>query len=550
MPITADFDAVIVGAGFSGMLALYRLRAIGLSVRVIEAGDGVGGTWYWNRYPGARCDVESIDYSYQFSEQLQQEWEWTERYASQPEILRYLNHVADRFDQRRDIQLATRVDAAHYDEERARWTVRTDDGSEFSAKWLLMASGCLSCPNKPPLPGEAQFYGKIYHTGQWPPEGVVFTGQRVGVIGTGSSGVQAIPIIAEQAAHLIVFQRTASYCAPAHNRPLDPAALQRIKAEYPAFRVRSNAEKGGAQFNSSTARALDTQPAQRDRIYEARWAVGGLHFQAAFADLFVNVEANETAAEFVRGKIRSIVKNPDTAAALIPTHLIGCKRLCVDTDYYETFNRDNVTLVDVRHAPIEEITETGLRTRHASYDLDIIVFATGYDAMTGALDAIDIRGRDGVALKEAWRAGPRTYLGVSTAGFPNLFIIAGPGSPSVLTNMVASIEQHVEWIARCIARQETSDVVAFEASEDAQDEWVNAVNVIADHTVFSGCNSWYLGANVPGKTRVFMPYAGGLPAYRQKCEEVAAAGYEGFIVRRSSIDASLSYAKGASPEKR
>jgi len=291
------------------------------------------------------------------------------------------------------------------------------------------------------------------------------------------------------------------------------------------------------------------ESAERDRIYEARWAVGGLHFQAAFSDLFVNAEANETAAEFVRGKIHSIVKNPATAAALIPIHLIGCKRLCVDTGYYATFNRDNVTLVDVRHAPIEEITPTGLRTCHASYDLDIIVFATGYDAMTGALDAIDISGRDGVVLKEAWRAGPRTYLGISTAGFPNLFVIAGPGSPSVLTNMVASIEQHVDWIARCIARQQQSDVVVFEASEQAQDKWVDTVNAIANHTVFPGCNSWYLGANVPGKTRVFMPYAGGLPAYRQKCEDVAAAGYEGFIARKSSAVASPTYSKGASPEK-
>ena len=532
----ADFGAVIVGAGFSGMLALYRLRKSGLSVRVFETGDGVGGTWYWNRYPGARVDVESMDYSYQFSEELQQEWEWSERYAPQAELLCYLDHVANRFELRPDIQLSTKVTAAHYDKDRALWTVHTNDGKQVTAKWLLTATGCLSRPNKPAFPGEEQFRGPIYHTAEWPHEGVDFTGQRVGIIGTGSSAVQAIPVIAEQAAHLTVFQRTANFCVPAHNGPLDPEVQRSIKAEYSAFRARSNAERGGGQFGASSVKAYEITAEERERVYEKRWATGGLHFQAAFADIFVDAEANDTAAEFVRRKIRSIVKDPAVAELLCPYQPLGCKRLCVDTGYYATFNRDNVTLVDVKNAPIVELTATGLRTHEAAYDFDIIVFATGYDAMTGALNAIDIRGRNGESLKEAWSAGPRTYLGLSMVGFPNLFNIAGPGSPSVLTNMVASIEQHVEWVARCISIQEGRGVTVFEASETAQNDWVDTVNDIANRTLFPGCNSWYLGANVPGKVRVFMPYAGGLPAYRNKCEEVAAADYAGFIARTSAAN--------------
>jgi cation diffusion facilitator CzcD-associated flavoprotein CzcO len=523
-----DVDAVIVGAGFSGLLALHRLRSSGLSVKVLEQGDGLGGTWYWNRYPGARCDVESFDYSYQFSEELEQDWEWSERYATQPEILRYLDHVAERFDLRRDIRFGARVAAADYDDATALWTIRTGDGTNITAHWLLMGTGCLSSPNRPPFAGQDSFQGAIYHTGRWPHEGVDFAGKRVGVIGTGSSAVQAIPLIAEQAAHLRVFQRTANYCAPAHNRLLTSDDQEKVKRDYRGFRARSNNEKGGAQMHASPVKTLEVDEAERQRVYAERWAMGGLHFQAGFADTMTSKEANDAIAAFVRGKIGEIVHDPATATLLSPVQPLGCKRLCVDTGYYATFNRDNVALIDVRTAPIEAITPTGLRTSDAAYDLDIIVFATGYDAMTGALGAIDIRGRGGLPLRDAWGAGPRSYLGLSVAGFPNMFIVAGPGSPSVLTNVVASIEQHVDWIGRCIARQDADGVIAFEAEEKAQDAWVDTVNGIASHTLFPGCNSWYLGANVPGKARVFMPYAGGLPAYRDICDRVAASDYAGF----------------------
>jgi len=527
-----EYDLVIVGAGFAGLYMLHRARGLGLSALVLEAGDGVGGTWYWNRYPGARCDVESMQYSYQFSAELQQEWEWTERYASQPEILGYLNHVADRFGLRSDIRLGSRVRAAIFDEAAGRWAVSADDGLAVSARFLVMATGCLSSANIPRFPGLASFTGRTVHTGQWPHEPADFTGQRVGVIGTGSSAVQSIPVIARQADRLVVFQRTATYTVPARNGPLGEAEQRAVKANYAAFRQRNSqraAAFGSPLPDSDDLLARATAPAERTRIFEERWAYGGLPFLGAFGDLLLDARSNEIAAEFVREKIRQAVGDPEVARLLTPTTVIGCKRLCVDTGYYETFNRDNVELVDVRACPIEAITPRGLRAGGRDVELDCIVFATGFDAMTGALSKIDIRGRGGLALRDAWAAGPRTYLGLCVAGFPNMFTVSGPGSPSVLTNMVVSIEQHVDWIADCLNHVSGSGPGQIEATAHAQDEWVAHVNEVADATLFPRCNSWYLGANVPGKPRQFMPLIG-FPPYAEKCAQVAADGYAGFNI--------------------
>ncbi len=526
-----DCDAVIVGAGLAGLYMLHRLRGLGLTARVYEAGSGVGGTWYWNRYPGARCDIESMDYSYSFSDALQQEWRWSERYATQPEILRYINHVADRFDLRRDIQFGTRVTAAIFDAVTNRWTIQTDDGERVSAQFCIMAIGCLSTAQTPRFPGLDTFKGEWYHTGNWPHAGVDFTGQRVGVIGTGASGIQSIPIIARQATHLFVFQRTPNFTIPAWNAPLDPEHERHLKANYAEHRRKNRESRAGFVVPVSDTPALEATPDERQRAYEARWARGGFGFTSAFADLSTNEEANETAAAFVRARIRAIVRDPAIAEALSPRdHPIGTKRLPLDTDYYDTFNRDNVTLIDVRKDPIEAITPDGLRTRDAAYALDRIVFATGFDAMTGALLTIDIRGRAGCALQRKWAEGPRTYLGIAVAGFPNLFIITGPGSPSVLSNMIVSIEQHVDWIADCIASLRARDYAAIEATIEAEDGWVAHVNEVANTTLYPKANSWYMGANIPGKPRIFMPYIGGVGAYRKKCDEVAAKGYEGFTL--------------------
>jgi cyclohexanone monooxygenase len=524
------FDVIVVGAGFAGLYLLHRLRGMGLSVRVFEAGTGVGGTWFWNRYPGARCDIESMEYSYQFSEELQQEWEWTERYATQPEILHYIEHVAERFSLLRDIQLDTRVLSAAFDESARRWQVETDRG-RASAAFCVMATGCLSAAHTPDLPGADLFGGKIHHTGHWPHEGVDFSGKRVGVIGTGSSAVQSIPIIAEQAEQLTVFQRTPTYAVPAHNQPLDPAHQQAIKARYPEFRAanRQTYLGFGSDYPSADEAATEATPEEREARYRDRWAHGGLAFMGAYRDLMLSREANETASEFVRGKIRSLVSDPAVAELLSPDHVLGCKRLCVDTGYYETFNRANVRLVDVSETPIDRLTERGLEVDGVEYAFDAIAFATGFDAMTGSLQKLDIRGREGRTLNEKWSEGPRTYLGLGTAGFPNLFIVTGPGSPSVLTNMVPSIEQHVDWIADCIAHLRRKGLHCIEATRAAEDAWVEQVNLLAGITLFPTCNSWYLGANVPGKPRVFMPYLE-FSSYVAKCDEVAAKGYEGFAL--------------------
>ncbi|HEV8583973.1 MAG TPA: NAD(P)/FAD-dependent oxidoreductase [Methylomirabilota bacterium] len=524
-------DAVIVGAGFAGLYALHRLRGLGFSARVFEAGDGVGGTWYWNRYPGARCDVESMDYSYSFSDDLQQEWRWSERYASQPEILRYINHVADRFDLRRDIQLATRVTAAVFDEASSRWTVETDRGDRVSARFCVMATGCLSAAQLPAIEGRASFAGRWYHTGHWPHEGVDFSGQRVGVIGTGSSAIQSIPIIATQAAHLVVFQRTPNYSVPARNAPLDPEYERRVKTDYADFRRQARESRIGFVVERSEESALTVSEEARRREYEKRWSRGGLGFSATYADLLTSQDANDTAAEFFRDKIRAIVRDPSLADALTPRdYPLGTKRLCVDTDYYATFNRANVTLVDLRTTPIEAITPRGVRTRDAEYAVDSLVFATGFDAMTGALLGIDIRGRGGRTLREAWAGGPCTYLGLTVAGFPNFFTLTGPGSPSVLSNMIVAIEQHVDWLADCLVHLRTEGRASIEATAEAQAAWVAHVNEVGNATLYPKAKSWYMGANIPGKPRIFMPYIGGFPVYRKKCDEVAAAGYAGFAL--------------------
>jgi cyclohexanone monooxygenase len=524
------YDVIVVGAGFSGLYLLHRLRAAGFRVLVIEAADGVGGTWYWNRYPGARCDVESLEYQYSFSDELQREWNWSERYAAQPEILAYLNHVADRFQLRDDILFNTRVVAAHFDEAANEWTIDTDPSARLRARFCIMATGCLSVPKLPEVPGLDQFQGNWYHTGAWPHDGVDFSGRRVGVIGTGSSAIQSIPIIARQASHLTVFQRTPNFSVPAHNAPLDPDVVQAHKERYAELR-RQAAESGfGFQAPFRENLAVEATPEERMREYEARWQNGGLTFLGAFADLVFNPEANESAAEFVRERIREIVKDPQTAEMLTPRdYPIGTKRMCVDTDYYATFNRDNVTLVDLRQTPIETITARGVRTTTAEYDLDDLVFATGFDAMTGALAKVDIRGRAGRTLHEVWRDGPRTYLGLTVSGFPNLFAVTGPGSPSVLSNMAVSIEQHVDWITDCLVFLRTNGYDVIEATAEAEAAWVAHVSELGDQTLFPLANSWYVGANVPGKPRVFMPYLG-VGTYAQKCNEVAAAGYEGFAL--------------------
>jgi cation diffusion facilitator CzcD-associated flavoprotein CzcO len=531
-PRSPDFDAVIVGAGFSGLYMLYRLREVlGLSARVFEAGGGVGGTWYWNRYPGARCDSESYYYSYSFSEELQQEWVWSSKYPEQPEILRYLDHVADRFDLRRDIDLDTRVTRALFKEDADCWEIHTDTGDVVTSQFFIGAVGCLSAANVPPIPGLDRFEGTWYHTGRWPHEGVDFSGQRVGLIGTGSTGIQATPVIAAQASHLTVFQRTPNYTVPARNFPLTPEQLTEIKANYGEIRRKARASYGGFPYDPSEFSALDVTPEERQATYERLWAEeGGFKFiYGSYNDLLVNAESNDTAAEFIRSKIRQIVSDPVVAEKLAPKdYPYGTKRPPIDTDYFETFNRPNVTLVDLRETPITEITRTGLVTTGGDYDLDVIVFATGFDAMTGSLLRIDIRGLDGVTLNRKWEAGPLTYLGVQVAGFPNMFIITGPGSPSVLTNMPLAIEQHVEWIAECITHVRESGQSRVEATEDAEEAWVEHVRQVAELTLFSQANSWYLGANIPGKKRVFMPYVGGFAPYRERCDEVAANGYEGF----------------------
>jgi cyclohexanone monooxygenase len=535
-PIGGEVDAVVIGAGFGGLYMLYKLRELGLSAQGFEAGDNVGGTWYWNRYPGARCDVPSLFYSYTWSEELQKEWRWTEKYAAQPEILAYANHVADRFDLRPLIAFETRVLSARFDESADRWRVITDRGDEVAARYLITATGCLSTPRAPAIPGVESFAGATYHTGAWPHEGVDFGGLRVGVIGTGSSAIQSIPQIAKQADRVTVFQRTANFSVPANNTPLTEKDLEDFWKMYPGYMA---LVKGpGMGFGGNPANSLAATAEERRQRYEEFWGVGGAGFLAAWGGIITDAAINDEAASFVREKIAETVKDPKTAEALKPRdHPIGTKRICVDIDYYETYNRPNVELVNLKETPIEEITPDGVRTSEASYEVDALVFATGFDAMTGALKAIDITGAGGRDFRDAWAEGPKAYLGLAVAGFPNLFTITGPGSPSVLSNMINSIEQHVEWIVDCLAYMREHGFSRIEAIEETQEAWVRHVAAVADKTLFPRAASWYMGANIPGKPRVFMPYIGA--GYRQKCADVAAAGYEGFELAKARAGAEV-----------
>lgn len=532
MNSSAIHDVVVVGAGFAGLYAVHKLRDQGLSVQAFERGEDVGGTWYWNRYPGARCDIESMEYSYSFSEELQQEWEWKEKFAGQPEIFAYLRHVADRFDLRRNYRFGVSVISAIYDDDVKRWTVVLDDGSSCTTRYLVMAVGCLSNAMKPQIDGMARFRGRVLHTGNWPHEGVDFAGQRVGIVGTGSSGVQAIPMIAQQAADLTVFQRTATYTVPARNAPLDPGEVRRVKSNYADFRRRNRrmiGARGADRLQHNPKSVFEATPGERREAFLSRWAEGGMGIQATYHDLRTDLEANAIVADFVRDQIRAIVDDPGTAELLCPKQPLGCKRMCIDTNYYATFNLPHVHLVDAKTNPISQFTANGLIAGSTEYALDSLVFATGFDAMTGSLLAIDIRGRDGLSLRDAWAAGPRTYLGVGTVGFPNMFVLVGPGSPSVLANVVIAAEQHVEWVTDLIVHLDQRGVKAIEPQQQAQDEWVDHVNAVAEGTLYTSCDSWYLGANVPGKARVFMPLFG-FPAYEAKCNAVAAGGYSGFDI--------------------
>jgi cation diffusion facilitator CzcD-associated flavoprotein CzcO len=540
---TRDLDAVVLGAGFAGLYMNYSLRdQMGLEVQVYEAGDGVGGTWYWNRYPGARCDSESYMYCFSFDPEMMQDWEWSGKYPEQPEILRYLNYVADRHDLRRNTQFNTRVTAAHWNDETSRWEIETDQGEQVSARYLITGIGCLSSGNVPNIAGRDTFGGPTYHTGAWPHEGVDFVGKRVGVIGTGSSGVQSIPVIAKTAGHLSVFQRTPQYTIPARHGNVDKTFLDEVKKNYEAIYDKARWSTGGLPYDATERSALEVSDEERLAVYEDAWNQGGFKMLfASFADISTDRRANDTVSEFIRAKIRAIVKDPEVADKLVPVdHPFSSKRPLIDTDYFDTYNRENVTLVDIRHDPIAEINATGIRLESgAQHDLDILVFATGFDAMTGTFNKIDIQGRNGEKLKDKWAGGPQTYLGVSSAGFPNLFMITGPGSPSVLSNMPVSIEQHVEWISGAIKHLAHQGLDVMEAEAGAEQEWVDHVNEVASMTMFMLADSWYLGANIPGKPRVFMPYPGGVGAYREKCNEITAAGYPGFTLSSSHEPASV-----------
>ena len=534
---TDQLDVVIVGAGFAGMYMLHRLRKRNLKTVVLEAGSDVGGTWYWNRYPGARCDVPSMEYSYSFSSELQQEWDWSEVMAGQPEILEYAGHVADRFNLRPDINFDTRVISAVYDEANQCWSITTDKNQNYQSRYCIMATGCLSVTNTPEIKGANDFSGPIYHTGKWPHEGVDFTDVSVGIIGTGSSGIQAIPVIAENAQHLTIFQRTPNYTMPAYNKPLTAEFREEARANYDQIRADQRASLagivgygfgfGGADLVEPTEQLKLTTEEQRKQLVNEE----GFGAFRTFMDVGMDPEANEMACEMYRQHLATIIDNPTIANGLMPRdYPIGCKRPVIDTDYYKTFNRDNVTLVDLRQGGIQHITSSGVATEQGHYELDAIVYATGFDAMTGALERIDIRGKNGKSITEEWRAGPRTYLGLQIHGFPNLFTITGPGSPSVLSNMMVSIEQHVDWINDCIEHLDKNQVRAIEPEEEAVDKWITHVNQVAEGSMFTApsCNSWYLGANIPGKPRIFMPYVGGVGEYRNRCDEIARNGYTGF----------------------
>ena len=527
-------DVIVVGAGFAGLYAVHRAAAAGLSVIAIEAAPDVGGTWYWNRYPGARCDVESVDYSYSFDDALQQSWTWSERFAAQPEILAYLHHVADRFELRRHYRFGADAVGADFDQEDGRWHVRASSGQTFAAPFLLCATGCLSAVNRPNIPGIDDFSGDVYFTAAWPHEEPDLQGKRVGLIGTGSSGIQAVPIVAAQAERLVVFQRTANYSIPMPNRPWSAQEQQQIRADYPERRRISAYASAGTPHGTYHKKAVETEPHERIEALWRRWREGGVLFAKTFPDQNSDLAANDIARKFAEERIREIVRDPVVAADLVPVdHPIGTKRICTDAGYYATFNRDNVRLVNLRREPIDAITPGGVRTGDATYPCDVLIFATGFDAMTGALTRIDPKGPRGVRLRDAWADGPVTFLGLMVPGLPNLFTISGPGSPSVLANMVLHAEVQVDWAIELILTARRLGVSEVEPRRDAAEAWTDHVAKAADQTLFpKAASSWYLGANIEGKKRTFMPYAGGFGTYRRHCDAVAAQNYAGLVLTK------------------
>ena len=536
-----DFDAIVIGAGFAGLYALHKLRdQLGLSVRVYEAASDVGGTWYWNRYPGARCDIESVHYSYSFSEELQQDWEWSERFAGQPEILLYLNHVADRFDLRKDILFDTRVNSMVWDDDASLWRVGTELGDTVTARYVISGAGNLSVPKTPEFDGVESFRGQVHLTGNWLDENIDFTGQRVAIIGTGSSGIQAISEIAKTAGHLTVFQRTPNYATPIVNGPADPDVISAVKANYAQVREASRNHFLGVPYTQVQPSALAVSAEERRRTFDERWNAGGFQlFIDSYQDILFDKNANDTIAEYIRERIHERVNDPAVAHLLAPKgYPYGTKRPPLETNYYEVFNQDNVTLVDIKTTPIESITETGVRTADAEYEFDIIVLATGFDAMTGPLMKLGIVGRDGLKLSDKWAHGPRTYLGLTVSGFPNLFLITGPQSPSVLYNMPLAIEDHVDFAAEAITYMRDRGLDVIEATLESEDNWVAHALEISSKTLLPETDSWYMGANIPGKPRICLLYVGGAPAYRATCDDVVANGYAGFTLDRAAVPVS------------
>ena len=529
-----DVDVVVVGAGFSGLYLLYRLRKAGFSTRVFERGGDVGGTWYWNRYPGARCDVESLQYSYSFDEQLQQDWHWPEKFSAQPDILAYANHVADRFNLKKDIEFNIEVKASWFDENLKTWKITTNTGEEINAQYFIMATGCISTTQIPNIKGLSDYVGNTFHTGNWPHEEVDFSGQSIAVIGTGSSGIQSIPVLAKQAKKLTVFQRTPNYSIPSQNEPMTKKYERSWKDVYSERRKEMRYSAHGSLKDLNDVPALSVDEDQRQELYTKRWAIGGTGFLGSFNDLLTNADANYTAAEYVRQQIKRVVKDKETAEILCPrSYPIGTKRICIDTGYFETYNRENVKLVDISKKPIQRLVTDGIIVDDQLYAFDSIIFATGFDAMTGSIFNVDIKGRDGLALKEKWNAGPKTYLGLMSASFPNLFMITGPGSPSVKSNMIMSIEQHVDLVIETLLSMRRKGLSVVEPELEAENKWVDHVQEVANKTLFPQANSWYMGANIPGKPRLFMPYIGGVGAYREICEEIVANNYRGFKFEKS-----------------
>ena len=529
-----DVDVVVVGAGFSGLYLLYRLRKAGFSTRVFERGGDVGGTWYWNRYPGARCDVESLQYSYSFDEQLQQDWHWPEKFSAQPDILAYANHVADRFNLKKDIEFNIEVKASWFDENLKTWKITTNTGEDINAQYFIMATGCISTTQIPNIKGLSDYVGNTFHTGDWPHEEVDFSGQSIAVIGTGSSGIQSIPVLAKQAKKLTVFQRTPNYSIPSQNEPMTKKYERSWKDVYSERRKEMRYSAHGSLKDLNDVPALSVDEDQRQELYTKRWAIGGTGFLGSFNDLLTNADANYTAAEYVRQQIKRVVKDKETAEILCPrSYPIGTKRICIDTGYFETYNRENVKLVDISKKHIQRLVTDGIIVDDQLYAFDSIIFATGFDAMTGSIFNVDIKGRDGLALKEKWNAGPKTYLGLMSASFPNLFMITGPGSPSVKSNMIMSIEQHVDLVIETLLSMRRKGLSVVEPELEAENKWVDHVQEVANKTLFPQANSWYMGANIPGKPRLFMPYIGGVGAYREICEEIVANNYRGFKFEKS-----------------